>query len=266
MIEPVEIKHTVSLNGNPATGKEHEELRRLAVLLALNIEDAIKTESLHIIRNANKYNNEVMLEAGMMFNEAHMYRHSVLLAGKLPYSRKVHRLLYPYAYRDIVDEASQRNSINPLLILSLTREESRFQDDAFSPAGAIGLMQLMPSTAAKYSGKVGERIADKRDIFNVRKNILIGSYYLTQLVGESGCVPMALASYNAGESAVEKWLKDGKYAAIDEFIEDIPYDETRNYVKRVLKTYFQYTLASNPDNAAVSFVLNCSPAQKPKTK
>ncbi|KJU87662.1 soluble lytic murein transglycosylase [Candidatus Magnetobacterium bavaricum] len=266
LIEPVEIKHTISLNGNPGSGKDHEELRRLAVLLELNIEDAIKTESLHIIRNADKYNNEVMLEAGMMLNEAHMYRHSVLLAGKLPYSRKVHRLLYPYAYRDIVDEASHRNSINPLLILSLTREESRFQDDAFSPAGAIGLMQLMPSTAAKYSGKVGERISDKRDLFNVRKNILIGSYYLTQLVGESGCVPMALASYNAGESAVEKWLRDGKYAAIDEFIEDIPYDETRNYVKRVLKTYFQYTRASNPDNAAVSFVLNCSLAQKSTAK
>ncbi|MBF0338970.1 MAG: transglycosylase SLT domain-containing protein [Nitrospirae bacterium] len=267
LIELVEIKHTVRLNGNPATGKEHEELRRLAVLLDLNIEDAIRNESLHIIRNATSYDNDMMLEAGMMLNEAHMYRHSVLLAGKLPYSRKVHRLLYPYAYRDIVDEASRRNSINPLLILSLMREESRFQDDAFSPAGAIGLMQLMPSTAAKYSARpgaswsgkeIGERIADKRDIFNVRKNILIGSYYLAQLVGDSGCVPIALASYNAGEAAVDKWLKDGKYKNIDEFVEDIPYDETKNYVKRVLKTYFQYTKAANPDNAAVSFVLNCS--------
>ncbi|MBF0591825.1 MAG: transglycosylase SLT domain-containing protein [Nitrospirae bacterium] len=258
IIESMGIKHTVSVNGNHVAGKEHEELRRLAILLELNIEDAIKTESLYIIRNSARYDNDVTLEASIMLNEAHMYRHSVLLAGKLPYSRKVHRLLYPYAYREIVDEASQRNSINPLLILSLTREESRFQDDAFSPAGAIGLMQLMPSTAAKYSGRVGERIVNNKDIFNVRKNILIGSYYLTQLVDDSGCVPMALASYNAGESIVEKWLKDGKYRAIDEFIEDIPYDETRNYVKRILKTYFQYTRAANPDNAAINFALNCS--------
>ncbi|MBF0343879.1 MAG: transglycosylase SLT domain-containing protein [Nitrospirae bacterium] len=260
LIESMEIKHNVSLHNNPAslTGIEHEELRRLAILLELNIDEAIKTESTYIIRNAAKYDNEVTLQASIMLNEAQMYRHSVLLAGKLPYSRMVHRLLYPYAYRDIVEEASQRYAINPFLILSLTREESRFQDDAFSPAGAIGLMQLMPSTAAKYSGKVGERIADKRDIFNTRKNILIGSYYLTQLIGESGCVPTALASYNAGESIVEKWLKIGKYKAIDEFIEDIPYDETRKYVKRVLKTYLQYSRASNPDGSAVSFVLNCS--------
>ncbi|KWT91669.1 transglycosylase SLT domain-containing protein [Candidatus Magnetominusculus xianensis] len=237
--------------------RDHDELRRLAILLELNIEDAIKTESLYIAKHASQYPSTVMMQAAVMLNEASMYRHSVLLAGNLHYSSKTHRLLYPYAYKSTVDEAARRFSINPLLILSVIREESRFQEDAYSPAGAIGLMQLMPQTAQKYSGIVEEKIDSDSDIFNPRKNILIGGYYVSQLVREMRCVPTALASYNAGEHIVYKWLDAWHYKAIDEFIEDIPYDETEKYVKRVLKTYFQYTRGSNPDGEAVNFAFDC---------
>ncbi|MBF0321151.1 MAG: transglycosylase SLT domain-containing protein [Nitrospirae bacterium] len=245
--------------------KGHEELKRLAILLELNIDDAIKTESLYIARHAQKYPEAAMLQAAIMLNEASMYRHSILLAGNLQYSPRTHWLLYPYGHKATVDEAARRFAINPLLILSVIREESRFQEDAFSPAGAIGLMQLMPQTAQKYSGAVEETIDGESDIYNIRKNILIGSYYVSRLVQEMHCVPTALASYNAGEHVVYKWLEAWQYKAIDEFIEDIPYDETAKYVKRVLKTYFQYTRESNPDGAAVSFAFDCqapSPASR----
>ncbi|WP_420264159.1 transglycosylase SLT domain-containing protein [Candidatus Magnetominusculus dajiuhuensis] len=237
--------------------RDHDELKRLSILLELNIDDAIKTESLYIAKHAQMYPANVMLQAAVMLNEAAMYRHSIMLAGSLQYSAKTHWLLYPYGHKTTVDEAARRFSINPLLILSVIREESRFQEDAFSPAGAIGLMQLMPQTAQKYSGVVQERIDNEGDIFNVRKNILIGGYYVSQLVKEMRCVAAAVASYNAGEHVVYKWLEAGHYKAVDEFIEDIPYDETEKYVKRVLKTYFQYTRESNPDGEAVNFAFDC---------
>ncbi|MCG6553463.1 MAG: transglycosylase SLT domain-containing protein [Candidatus Magnetominusculus sp. LBB02] len=235
----------------------HEQLKRLAILLELNIEEAVKVESLHIAKHAAAYPPDVMAQAAVMLNEAAMYRHSILLAGSLPYSAKTHRLLYPYGHKEVVDEAARRFSINPLLILSVIREESRFQEDAYSPAGAIGLMQLMPQTAQKYSGAVEVRIDSDSDIFNVKKNILLGGYYVSQLVKETRCVPAALASYNAGEHVVNKWLETGRYRAVDEFIEDIPYDETEKYVKRVLKTYFHYTREANPDGDAVKFAFDC---------
>ncbi|MBF0458396.1 MAG: transglycosylase SLT domain-containing protein [Nitrospirae bacterium] len=237
--------------------KDRDELKRLAFLLELNIEDAIKTESLYIARHAKSYPANVMMQAAVMLNEASMYRHSILLAANLSYSAKTHWLLYPYGHKAVVDEAARRFSINPLLILSVIREESRFQEDAYSPAGAIGLMQLMPQTAQKYSGAVDERIDNDSDIFNVRKNILLGGYYVSQLVKEMRCVPAAIASYNAGEHVVYKWLEASHYKAIDEFIEDIPYDETEKYVKRVLKTYFQYAREANPDGEAVNFAFEC---------
>jgi soluble lytic murein transglycosylase len=235
----------------------NEELHRLAILLELGIKDAVRTESLYILNHSKNFSNNVTLQASVMLKEAQMYRHSVLLAGKLPYSVAVHSLLYPYAYKDIVDDAANRFSINPLLVLSIMREESRYQEDAFSQAGAVGLMQLMPKTATRYSATVGETIDGVKDVFAVKKNILIGSFYLSQLIKESGCVPSALASYNAGEAAVEDWLREGRYRSIDEFIEDIPYDETNKYVKRVLKTFFQYTRSSNEGQDNLEFVFDC---------
>lgn len=83
-------------------------------------------------------------------------------------------------------------------------------------------------------------IADKGMIHDVRINITIGGYYLKTLLNEFKNLPIALAAYNAGHEKVREWLKNGKYSAYDEFIEDIPYDETRNYVKKVLMSYNIY--------------------------
>src|SRR5208283_3373064 len=143
--------------------------------------------------------------------------------------------------------ASQIVSLDPYLILSVMREESRYEPVAQSVAGAVGLMQLMPQTAYKYNKKIKVNLKNTSELFNVRSNILIGSYYLRHLLDRFGSVPLALASYNGGEDTVSEWLKKRKYATVDEFIEDIPYDETRNYVKKVMTTYFEY-LRSNGDS------------------
>ncbi|MBF0519591.1 MAG: transglycosylase SLT domain-containing protein [Nitrospirae bacterium] len=234
------------------------QLKRLSILLELKIDDAIRMESLYIIKNTKKFTGDAALRAALMLNAAQAYYHSLNIAGKLKDSSHLHSLLYPYAYQDIVAGAAGRFTANPLLVLSVMREESRFQDDAFSPAGAIGLMQLMPQTASRYGKLAEEEIENEKDIFNIKKNITIGACYIGSLYREASCVPVVLASYNAGEDVVKKWLASGDYKSIDEFIEDIPYNETRNYVKRVLKTYYQYARRLEPTAESLKFVAECS--------
>ncbi len=102
----------------------------------------------------------------------------------------------------------------------------------------------MPSTAHKFDKHVKIALKNAGQLHDAKTNILIGSYYLKHLVKTFNSIPLAIAAYNAGEEAVREWLKKGSYTTVDEFIEDIPYDETRNYVKRVLTTYFEYMRAS----------------------
>ncbi len=140
-------------------------------------------------------------------------------------------LKYPLAFRDKVLTHATAHKIDPLLVTALMREESRFKNDAISSAGAIGVMQLMPATARRIA-----RIKNNEELFDAEKNIGLGTSYLSQLVAHFKSLPYAVAAYNAGEHNVEKWLAAG-YRDEDEFAEDIPFGETKNYVFRVLKTY-----------------------------
>jgi soluble lytic murein transglycosylase len=101
-------------------------------------------------------------------------------------------------------------------------------------------MQLMPQTASKISKRARVSLLHSEDLYDASTNIQIGSYYLSSLVKHFGSLPPAIASYNAGEEAVKGWIASGKYGSMDEFIEDIPFDETRNYVKKVITSYFEY--------------------------
>ena len=151
----------------------------------------------------------------------------------LPYS-------YPLAYWDIIQKAAESGGVDAYLVAALIREESRFDRKAVSWAGAIGLMQLMPSTAKRIKGDAGVNIKNAQDLFDPGKNILIGTHYLSGLINEFNELPIAIMSYNAGENKVTKWLEKYYKDDINEFIENVPYKETRNYVKKVLKSYWQY--------------------------
>ncbi len=220
--------------------KDSDKLKRLSILLRLDMKDAVAIESRHIMRQLSKRNHELILSACRLLNRAGLYNESIVLLKRIPPAKRDKTLLYPYAYKDLVKEVYDRFSVDPLLVLSIMREESRYDEDAYSPAGAAGLMQLIPPTARTFGGKTGIKIDNIFDIINVKNNILIGGFYMKELLGRFNSIPASLASYNAGEHKVEKWLASGNYTSDDEFIEDIPYYETRKYVKRVLKTYFQY--------------------------
>jgi len=150
---------------------------------------------------------------------------------------------YPLGYWQAIKAASTRYDLDPYLIAALIREESRFDPEAISWAGAIGLMQLMPQTAERISRELDELDlgdVDREALMDVKRNILIGSRYLSRLIKEFSTLPCAIAAYNAGENAVRRWLDKNRGVEIDEFIEDIPYKETKRYVKKVLKSYWQY--------------------------
>jgi soluble lytic murein transglycosylase len=121
------------------------------------------------------------------------------------------------------------------------REESSFRPAVISPAGARGLMQLMPTTAARVADQIGFAGYDDDLLTDPATNVRLGTAYLDALLGRfGGRASAAVGSYNAGPEAVARWLAEGRGQADDEWVETIPYDETRNYVKRVLRSRHAY--------------------------
>ncbi len=223
----------------------HLAMARFDILMELEMKDDAVSE---LIRAANSASRpEVFLYVCRKLQEAGAYNKSVNLILRFPgvgpaeqNDLRFNSLLYPFAFWPAVSETSRRYTLDPLLLLSVMREESRFDPSARSFAGALGLMQMMPETAHAIDKKLGMNISDGVSIYNVRKNIALGAYHLNSLLKEFGSLPVALAAYNAGRDKVKEWLKAGNYNSYDEFIEDIPFDETRNYVKKVLLTYSAY--------------------------
>lgn len=166
---------------------------------------------------------------------------------------KFWKKMFPLAFFNYVIENSDKNSIDPLLILSIMREESHFRPAVVSPAGAKGLMQIMPKTGILISKSMNMENFEPNMLDIPEINISLGSWYLSQLLMKfKNQLPFAIASYNAGPSAVDRWLKRNKDTDLDLFIEEIPYKETRNYVKRVLQTYGIYNfLYRNKDGKNV---------------
>ncbi|MGE5299722.1 MAG: transglycosylase SLT domain-containing protein [Acidobacteriota bacterium] len=219
----------------PASDKKFE---RVDALLSLGMTKEAGGELQWITKRIDSPATLVAVAA--RFQKIGDFRHAISLAARMPYSEKMHRFWYPLAFRKEVEEASRKNGIDPMVALSVMREESRFDPDARSVAGARGLMQLMPRTAYRLDRKVNVGIGSESEINDVGTNIRLGIYYLKSLFDEFGSLPHVIAAYNAGEAAVKRWLEKGNYRAVDEFIEDIPYPETRNYVKKVITSYYQY--------------------------
>ncbi len=148
--------------------------------------------------------------------------------------------LYPRADWDAITQASARVGVDPYLVAGVIREESRFDPQAVSPAGAYGLMQLIPGTARSAARNLGMPAPDLRALVDPATNIALGTDVLAAESRRFGRVDLALAAYNAGPGAVQKWLAQRGGMDADAFIEEIPYTETRNYVKTVLQSAAMY--------------------------
>lgn len=143
---------------------------------------------------------------------------------------------FPLAYREEITRIAQDTQLEPTLIYAIARQESAFDATARSPVGAMGLMQIMPQTAAYTAKKSGIRHANPQDLLKVEHNMRLGGHYLNYLLQTfKGNRILAAAAYNAGPSRVNRWLSEqGKEKPVDVWIETIPYKETRQYVQNVL--------------------------------
>ncbi|NOZ11373.1 MAG: transglycosylase SLT domain-containing protein [Gammaproteobacteria bacterium] len=143
-------------------------------------------------------------------------------------------LRFPVLYQDLVEQNAKISRIDPGWVFGVVRQESAFITDARSHAGALGLMQLMPSTGRLVGRRIKLKIRNRYSILNVKNNIRLGTSYLrTVLDTHKGNQVLATAAYNAGPHRVRRWLPKHTLDA-DLWVESIPFDETRRYVKNVL--------------------------------
>ncbi len=144
------------------------------------------------------------------------------------------RVLFPIDYWPLLKGHAEARGLDPFVVAALVAQESTFDAVIRSSANAVGLMQVLPSTGRRYARKIGIRGYSERSLANPEINVRIGMQYYTDLVNRFGGNHLALASYNAGESRVQRWLNEAPNLPEDEFIDSIPFPETQNYVKRIL--------------------------------
>ena len=163
------------------------------------------------------------------------------------------RCAYPEPYRDIVESVEQRYRLPESLVHAVMRQESGFRPNVVSPVGAVGLMQLMPYTAQRAAEEITQQpgapwVPDPNRPTNVLNNVELGGFYLSKLLTMlNGQMPVAVAAYNAGPSAVSRWLEGGEDLPIDVWVARIPYTETRDYVSHVLGNWLAYRYLANPN-------------------
>jgi soluble lytic murein transglycosylase len=176
-------------------------------------------------------------------------------------------VIFPLAYWDSIKRYSAQRDLDPYVVAALIAQESTFDPQIRSVANAWGLMQIVPTTGRRLARAVGVRRFSIATLTNPDINIRMGTLYFSDLVRQFGGTYYALASYNAGENRVIKWKSERQGLDEDEFIDDIPFPETQNYVKRILGTAEDYRrLYGNGGSTSPAAVSKLSPARAPANK
>ena len=143
--------------------------------------------------------------------------------------------LFPRPYWDDLKKYSTSNALDPYLVAALIRQESEFNPAAVSHANAVGLMQLLPKVGKSVARQEKLRHFSPQQLFTPAVNMQLGTRYFRSMVDKFGAFEYALAAYNAGSDRVQEWLAQGKYRDPQEFVESIPFTETREYVQAILR-------------------------------
>jgi soluble lytic murein transglycosylase len=159
---------------------------------------------------------------------------------------EIWRMLFPLQYWETISVQSARSRMEPTLVLSVIRQESGFEEKARSKANARGLMQILPSTGKNLAKQASLRSYSAKKLYQAETNIALGVRYLASLLQQYGKEELALAAYNAGDTRVDRWLRTFGNVDMAEFVEQIPFSETRGYVKQVLSNKAHYSLLTSP--------------------
>lgn len=165
----------------------------------------------------------------------------IMLFGILKIQNFILKKIYKTNYSEYVYKYSQENDIDPLLTFAIIKAESNFNRNIKSKSGAIGLMQLIESTAIEQAEEVNEEIIVTESLYNPEINIKIGTKYYSKLIKKyNNNTLLALAAYNAGIGNVDNWIGQGIIKADGSDIENIPFKETNNYVRKIVRDYKIY--------------------------
>jgi soluble lytic murein transglycosylase len=178
--------------------------------------------------------------------------------------RKFWELLFPLPYRgELVTDSKARN-LDPYLVAGLIRQESEFNPEAVSRASAVGLTQVRPGTGRQFARKAGVRRYSSRTLMQPAANLKIGTSILRSMLDHNGGnIEQTLASYNAGPDRVSEWLAWNNYREPAEFVESIPFTETRDYVQAVLRNAEMYRRLYEGRPVAEKAAAERKPARKP---
>lgn len=234
---------TVSLRDRALLPSEQYHVQRAEYFLGGGLKELAAAELLSI-RPREALSNGFLLYVAVLLNEAESYRHSFVFLSELIQrgDKRVMtsyglRLIFPAPHWNLIEPNATQMELDPILILSLIKQESAFDRFAVSISGASGLMQLMPATALEV-----DSLIQRMELYSAATNIQLGARYLKQMLNRyQGNIAIAFAAYNAGPVAVDRWIQEGKTKrGIIGFIDSIPYPETREYVASLIRNYYWY--------------------------
>ncbi len=177
---------------------------------------------------------EQLLKASKLAHQLGWYDRAIVTMAQARYWDDL-ELRFPLAHQDLVLKHAKRQNINPAWAFAIIRQESAFTPDARSHAGAMGLMQLMPGTARQVARGLKIRKPRRHDLINIKTNVRLGVRYLKKVRDRfNGNPVLATAAYNAGGSRVKRWLPKAGSVPADLWVEQVPFSETQDYLKRVL--------------------------------
>ena len=179
-----------------------------------------------------------------------------LAVGGETLPNEILKIIFPIDYWPLIRQHAAQHKLDPYLVAALIAQESTFDKDVTSGATAVGLMQIMPATGRRWARRLGIRGYATRKLTLAEINVRIGTAYFADLMKQFGSEHVALAAYNAGDSRAVRWLNERPGLPRDEFVDDIPFPETQNYVRRILGTAEDYRrlygAGEKPDEPAPS--------------
>lgn len=239
----------------PINGEQRQKVAEMPAIqrafefLALGEEYNARREWHHALEYMTSYQMQI---AASLAADRGWHDRAILALGKAKAYDDL-ETRFPVIHRDTLEEYAGKRGIDLAWMYGVIRTESAFWEDARSPAGALGLMQVMPRTGRETARRIGMKNFDSNQLLQAEHNIPIGSQYLKMMYEDfNGNMILATAAYNAGPHRVKSWLPKSGCMEPDVWIENIPFYETRNYVKRVLSYASIYDWRLNGESKPLS--------------